>query len=122
MTDPCPPEKRSPLEHEHGELTPERIERLKAEVMTLETPYGLWVTAEDYVALSAERDALRAENKRLVDLAQSLLDAVEKGTMCPTTGVYGMTTEEMLKSMNYHGVPVWPFAEAQRVLTQETDR
>jgi hypothetical protein len=59
MTDPCPPEKRSPLEHEHGELTPERIERLKAEVMTLETPYGLWVTAEDYVALSADLAAAK---------------------------------------------------------------
>jgi hypothetical protein len=61
MTDPCPPEKRSPMEHDRDELTPERIERLKAEVMTLETPYGLWVTAEDYVALSADRDALLAE-------------------------------------------------------------
>jgi hypothetical protein len=27
MTDPCPPEKRSPMEHERDDLTPEAVER-----------------------------------------------------------------------------------------------
>ena len=43
------------------DLTPEAVERLKAEVMTLEHNGGLWVTAEDYAALSA---ALEAEKAR----------------------------------------------------------
>lgn len=124
MTDPTPPHKRSPMEHERDDLTPEAVERIKAEVMTLETLDGLWVTAEDYAALSAERDALRAEVARLREVAQNLLDAIDKGRMVPApgSGVGGQTIESNLRGSVYHGVPVWPFEEARIALTKETDQ
>jgi hypothetical protein len=42
------------------DLTPEQIEQINAEVMCLETPYGMWVTAEDYAALLARAEVAEA--------------------------------------------------------------
>lgn len=62
--DPTPHHRRSPMEHERDagpDLPPEVVERIKAEVMTLETPYGLCVFAEDYAELRARAELAEAE-------------------------------------------------------------
>jgi hypothetical protein len=53
------------------DTTPEAVERIKGEVMTLEHNGGIWVTAEDYAALSAKL----AEAERAKDCFQRMTRA-----------------------------------------------
>jgi hypothetical protein len=83
MTDPCPPEKRSPMEHERDDLTPEAVERLARQLAFVANRTGMTISKCEAVtdeaaaalrALSAERDALRAKLAEVVDVLRDAAD------------------------------------------------
>ena len=53
-------------------MTPEQIEAIKGEVMTLEYQGGLWVCAEDYLAEHEARLAAEAERDTLAAQVEAL--------------------------------------------------
>jgi len=65
--------------------------------------------------LAAERDALRAENARLREALQSVLNACDQGRMLER-GAGGMTIDAQIRRSFYYGVPAWPIEEARAVL------
>lgn len=52
------------------ELTPERIDTIKSQAMTMQTVGGLWVTAEDYADLMCRIEELEAQLEAADALAQ----------------------------------------------------
>jgi hypothetical protein len=69
-------------------------------------------------SLAAERDALRAENARLREALQSVLNACDKGRMVER-GVGGMTIAAQISRSFYYGVPAWPIEEARAALGEK---
>ena len=59
------------------DISPEAVERIKAEVMTLEHNGGLWVTAEDYAALSAALLSVCQREAAMIARPDAKLDAAE---------------------------------------------
>jgi hypothetical protein len=73
MTDPCPPEKRSPMEHERDDLTPEAVERLARQLAFVANRTGMTISKCEAVtdesaaalrALLARAEAAEAEVAR----------------------------------------------------------
>jgi hypothetical protein len=74
--------------------------------------------AEVDARIAAERDAFRAENARLREALQSVLNACDQGRMLER-GAGGMTIDAQIRRSFYYGVPAWPIEEARAALGGE---
>jgi hypothetical protein len=85
------------------------------ELLTLFTkPPGMVV-----IALLDERDAILAENARLREALNTLLEVADK---CKTMeiGAGGMSIEAQAARSVYLRVPVWPFEDARVALEEKS--
>jgi len=95
------------------EVPKDALRRLIQHEITAALDPAVSQSAADLVA--AERDALRAENARLREALQSVLNACDKGRMVER-GVGGMTIDAQISRSFYYGVPAWPIEEARAAL------
>jgi hypothetical protein len=66
-------------------------------------------------ALKKRIEILEAENARLREALQSVLNACDQGRMLER-GAGGMTIDAQIRRSFYYGVPAWPIEEARDVL------
>ena len=59
------------------------LDAVRDQVMTIQTGGNVYVFAEDYAALLAERDALEADNQRLRECLDEAQNAPEPDHNCP---------------------------------------
>ena len=71
-------------------------------------------------SLAAERDALQADNARLREALQSVLNACDQGRMLER-GAVSLTIDVPDPANCYYGVPAWPIEEARAALGKEGD-
>jgi|LakMenE01Jun11ns_1017448.scaffolds.fasta_scaffold9729286_1 septal ring factor EnvC (AmiA/AmiB activator) len=65
-----------------------------------------------------KREQLQAENARLREALQSVLNACDQGRMLER-GAGGMTIDAQIRRSFYYGVPAWPIEEARAALGGE---